>query len=132
MTIIATRVSNKNRLRFLPKHFGRYCLQAENYIYDTLSSMCPEYNGAYWHFYELSNQGFYMAPDLSDPLHIEIVSNYYQDDVSADAAGIITSLFALNAFSWEMKQDNFIEAYHLLMDFAEKHSESSQIFTAID
>ncbi|WP_231862028.1 antirestriction protein [Legionella hackeliae] len=65
-TIITSKlVSDQQRLSFLPKHFGTMMIRAEQAIYNTLKVMCSSYEGGYWRFYELSNRGFYLAPDMT-------------------------------------------------------------------
>jgi Antirestriction protein len=38
-------------------------LTVERTVYDVLNELAPDYCGGYWHFYALSNGGFYMAPE---------------------------------------------------------------------
>jgi hypothetical protein len=40
-------------------------MRVENLIYEFMREMSPDCNGAYWRFFDLSNGGFYMAPDLN-------------------------------------------------------------------
>ncbi|WP_131751197.1 MULTISPECIES: antirestriction protein [Legionella] len=131
-SIVSTLVSNKLRTYFLPVHFGRWMMRAEGAIYDTLGSFSKTYQGGYWHFYELSNGGFYMAPAMDEPLRVFIPGNGYEGEVSADAAGIIATLFVLCSLSHSTEEDRFIRGYHCLLDFAEQHMESAAIFAAID
>ncbi len=132
MTITVKKVSTKNRMNFLVTHFGRYFLQAENYIYDNLDTISSNYKGGLWEFYELSNKGFYMAPASDQEFTINVLGNGYHGTVSADAAGIITSLFALNALSWKTDKNYFSEAYYSLREFACEHREAKSILSAID
>jgi hypothetical protein len=59
--ITAARVPDEERMNTLPTHFGRHLLNVENATYAWLRELSEEYSGGYWHFYELSNGGFYMA-----------------------------------------------------------------------
>jgi hypothetical protein len=52
--------------------------------------------------------------------------------MSADAAGIVVTLFALCQLSAETEQDGIVELYHALRDFAAEHAEAGLIFSAID
>ncbi|WP_454783512.1 antirestriction protein [Legionella sp. WA2022007384] len=132
-TIITSKlVCDKQRLSFLPKHFGTMMIRAEQAIYNTLKVMCPTYEGGYWHFYELSNRGFYLAPDMDEPLPIYVEGNGYDGEVSADAAGIITTLCVLNQLCWKTKSDKTIQQYYLLRDYIEYHKEAADIYAAID
>jgi len=131
-TIKATIVSPKNRKNFLPKHFGKFFFMAENSIYHSLETMSSNYRGAFWNFFELSNAGFYMAPDLDYLLEISVQGNGFQDKLSADAAGIVSTLCIINALCWKTESDDLATKYHLLLDFSEQHPEAAKIFAAID
>jgi len=131
-SITATLVKDNQRLAFLPKHLGSLMLKFEPLIFQILNNICETYDGGYWHFYELSNGGFYMAPDMDDLLPIFIDLNGYEGKVSADAAGIIASMFALNYLCNESASDKIIDQYYLLRDFASCHSEANSILQAID
>jgi hypothetical protein len=58
--------------------------------------------------------------------------NYYQGEMSADAAGITASLFSINELANRTSDDSLINAYHLLLDFAREHEEAQEILSAID
>jgi hypothetical protein len=47
----------------------------------------------------LSDGGFYMAPDLADRLE-EVDGNGFRGELSADAAGIVATPFALGQLGW--------------------------------
>lgn len=132
MSITATKVSDENRMDFLPENFGSKMLWAENYIYNVLSNLCSQYTGGYWEFYELSNNGFYMAPTESEKMLLQSWFNQFEGEVSADAAGIIATLYTLNALCMKTNSNRFLEDYENLLDFAELHKEASKIFAAID
>lgn len=63
--IEAHKVSDDARIHTWPRHFGRHTLAVEDAIYCWMRRLAPRYSGGSWHFYELSNGGFYMAPDAS-------------------------------------------------------------------
>jgi hypothetical protein len=64
-----------------------------------------EYRGGHWHFYELSNGGFYMAA---------------------------ACLFAFSHLSFQIQNDVISRHYYELRDFALEHAEATAIFGAID
>lgn len=134
--IVAKKVTEPKRLATLVKHFGRDCIAFESMVYDVASSLCPDYKDGYWTFYELSNGGFYLSPTDSNIYRIEVTSNYYQGRLSADAIGIVVTIFALNYLLTKTKANDIIEKlaekYHLLLDYAQDHKERSEIFSAID
>ena len=52
--------------------------------------------------------------------------------LSADAAGIVASLFAVGQLANQTGDDHVIELYHLLRDYAFEHQEAGNILRAID
>ena len=68
-------------------------------------------------------------------LAVLVDGNGFEGNLSADAAGIVASLFALNQLTHEAKgeaQDHLIEQYYKLVEFATTHPESGAICRAID
>jgi hypothetical protein len=135
-TISAALVAEHQRLDFLPRHFGQLMLNVEAYIYNRFDLLCPEYKGGYWEFYDLSNGGCYLAPD-GGTYRIRQPNNYFDEVVSADAAGIIVTLYAMSELSFryyncEQGTQVFSERFYQLRDFALSHAEASLIFRAID
>ncbi|WP_241199367.1 antirestriction protein [Ectopseudomonas oleovorans] len=62
--IVATRVAEADRLRFLPTYFGPSMLRmlrGEALVFGWMGRLCAAYHGGFWHFYTLSNGGFYMG-----------------------------------------------------------------------
>ena len=136
--IEASRVTERDRLSFLPKHFGKLMMKFEGTVYLWIRRLSTDYTGGSWNFYELSNGGFYMAPSCDKQFQFDS-PNYAQEEVSADAAGVIVTMFALNAIingiACEEESDlseNFIKGYYLLRDFAAEHAENRKIFAIID
>jgi hypothetical protein len=129
--IIAARVPDGERIDALPRHFGRHLLAVENAVYTWLRELSQDYSGGYWHFYELSNGGFYMAPDCGS-LRVRVAGNGYDGVMSGDAAGITACLFALSHLSFRMPVELVSEHFHWLLAFAAEHREASAIIAATD
>lgn len=130
--ITARQLGESERLDTLPRHFGgRGMLQVEFSIYDALRELADGYRGGYWHYYQLSNGGFYMAPDTDTPFRLSVAGNGFSGSLSADATGIVASLFGINRIA-HIPDQRCIEHYYLLRDFALLHAEQSSIFRAID
>lgn len=131
--IVSKPVYGKNRLAFLPKYFGDSFLKAESQIFNMLKKLTLEYFGGYWNFFELSNGGFYMAPESDKSFLIYVQSNDYVNCFSPDAAGILTCLFVINQLCWENPNDEEMTCkYYLLRDYALDHYEANAILSAID
>ena len=90
--------------------------------------MSEDYNGGYWHFYTLTNGGFYLALASDKPVHISVEGNGFDGEMSADAAGIMATLFALGQLAGEVQGtdsgDVLIDRYYFLRDFALDHAEA--------
>lgn len=113
--ITATRVPESERLAFLPRHFGRLMMKVEREIFAQMAELCDAYSGDLWHFVDLSNGGAFLAPAGSDPLVIAVHSNDYRGTMSAEAAGITATLFALSHLAFRHPhEERLSERFHRL------------------
>ena len=120
------------RIDTLPRHFGARMMTVEHSIYSFIREFVAEYKGAFWDFYELSNGGFYMAPN-SDPVKFSVHTNGFEGSLSADAAGITVCLFTFSHLSFQQPaEDVFSRHFYALREFALDHKEAGSIFAAID
>jgi hypothetical protein len=130
--IVAREVAENERLQMLPKHFGRDMLTVEYAVFAFMRKLSTQYTGGYWVYHELSNRGFYMAPQSDSNFLVAVDTNDFAGEMSADAAGITACLFALSHLSFQVRNDQIGEHFHLLRDFALEHAEASVILAAID
>nr|BCT99502.1 antirestriction protein KlcA [uncultured bacterium] len=135
--VTASLVASNRRLTFLPTYFGpRLMMRGESLVYAWLRRLSEDYNGGFWNYYELSNGGFYLAPELTGRLCLEVDGNGYSGELSADAAGIVATLFTLGQLAADNQgtdvADALIDRYHFLRDFARDQAEAAEIFRAID
>jgi hypothetical protein len=130
--IEAYRVLEDARVHALPRHFGSRMMTVESVIYTFMREFVASYKGGFWDFYELSNGGFYMAPN-SDPVKFRVHTNGFEGTLSADAAGITVCLFTFSHLSFQKPaEDTFSRHFYHLRAFALDHPEASLIFAAID
>jgi hypothetical protein len=130
--IEAKLVPMLRRMQILPRYFGRHMLVAEATVYRSLESLCQEYSGGYWDFYELSNGGVYMAPSADCRMRLQCTGNGFDGEMSADAAGVVACLFAFNALVWKTRDEHFERLFYCLREFASDHAEACTISAAID
>lgn len=130
--IEAYRVSEHARMGTLPRHFGRHMMTVEGLVYDLMRQYSADYDGGIWHFYELSNGGFYMSPRMPEPVRFSVDTNGYEGSMSADAVGITVCLFCFSLLSFQYTDEVFAKHYHWLREFALGHKEAGAIFAAID
>ena len=136
--VTVTRIDNEDeRITFLPKYLSNDFLLFEQNIYRWMDNHANHYQGGMYHFYKLSNGGFYIAPEES--YVISIPQNYFKEKLTANACGIVASLYILNALShyfYEKRNNEKVELlnnyYYALRDFALAHPEANLILSAID
>ncbi|MGR8998799.1 MAG: antirestriction protein [Gammaproteobacteria bacterium] len=121
-TTIITRTQAPDHLRIqhTAKLFGlNFPLHLEPLVYTITGNIASDYNGGYWEFYELSNGGFYMAPDSDNPFKVSC-ENGFEGQLSADALGITVCLYAYSLLSFTGKNgfdETCARQYHLLRDY---------------
>lgn len=125
----ADRMATVNRL------FGlSYILQLEPSIFQYAEHLAaPQYNGGYWHFFKLSNGGFYLSL-RSDTIFSVSCDNGFEGQMTADALGITACLYAYSNLSFGKGQfaQTCAEQYHLLREYMFGHVEVRSILQAID
>lgn len=132
LAIEAEQVGQGARLFVLPKHFGAHLmLTVERAVYDALKELAPEHDAAYWHYYELSNGGFYIAP-AAESVRVRVRESDFDEVLSSDAAGILACLFAYGRMSSVYASEALADHFYWLRDFAQEHPEGGKILSAID
>ncbi len=130
----ATLVPEDRREMFLPTLFGLPLLiVAENAVYSLMDRLSPQdYGGGFWNFYEIDGQPLFLAPTSKPRFRIESEITEYRGEVSAEAAGIIATLFAFSHLSFRFESDFLAQGYERLYGYLDRHPEASAIFQAID
>ena len=119
---------------FLPLLFGRqHVLVAEMTVYHLMERLSPlDYRGGLWDFYERDGRPLYLAPTSKPRFQIVCDTNGYEGEVSADAAGIIATLFTCSHLSFRHPSERLPEGFARLHAYVDGHAEASEIFQAID
>lgn len=120
------------RLSMLPRYFGRYMLAVESAIYDALGELCESYQGGFWNYYTVSNDSFFMAPVGASSFKLVCAGNWFEGELSAEATGIVASLIGINRACWQYRDQQLIDRFYALREYALIHPEASQIMAAID
>lgn len=130
----ATLVPEDRRRDFLPSLFGlRHLILAENLLYTLMNRLSPQdYGGGFWDFYEFKGKPLYLVPTSKPRYRIRCDTNGYEGEVSADAAGIIATLFTFSHLSFHIQSDLPAEGFSRLYPYAAEHPEAGEIFQAID
>jgi hypothetical protein len=133
-TVTRQLVADKLRTNITADLFGVYFpLQLEPFVYAMTSKLSEDYSGGYWHFYTLSNGGFYMEPDSGRKYQV-ISENGFEGFMSGDALGISACLYAYSHLSFGETDfaDTCGRQYHWLREFMLDHAEAGNILRAID
>ena len=133
-TVTRELVPEVQRLIITEKLFDvHFPLQLEPVIYGITERMAEDYDGGYWDFYTLSNEGFYMAPNEDRIFHVKC-QNMYEGDLSADALGITSCLYAYSNLSFSLTDmaREYARHYHLLREYMLDHPEVREILGATD
>ncbi len=130
----ASIVSDERRLEFLPALFGRSLLIiGENAVYSLMEQLSPlDYSGGFWNFYEHAGKPLFLAPISKARFRITGEITGFQGEVSAEAAGIIATLFAFSHLSFQHQSEHLSEGYGRLYAYAADHAQAAEIFQAID
>lgn len=108
--------------------------RVEPAIYALADQLSADYKGGYWTFYELTTGGFFMAPDTGGKFLTEWADNYSRETLSAEAFGLVCTLFACSHLSFAEGEtaERCAANYHLLLPFVYEHPEASAILSLID
>jgi hypothetical protein len=134
--ITRTLIATPDRVTTTAKLFGYAFPQLfEPFVYTVAREMAQTYQGGFWLYYQLSNGGFYMAPDIEGRFEVSCAMNFFNGELSADALGIVACLTAYSHLSFG-KPEAFAricaEQFYLLRDYAGEHAEAEAVFRAID
>ncbi|ADU15372.1 antirestriction protein [Asticcacaulis excentricus] len=128
-----TLIPDEERGSFIPKLLpGVPLIMAENYIFDILSNLCRDYRGGLWNYYRTHNGALYSAPTGYGQMRLMCDGNFFDDEMSEDAAGIVATLFTLSHLSFRYPSDAIATNYEKLREFSYRHPESVLISRAID
>lgn len=91
-----TLVAETDKINAIPAFLHPYFIEIEARTCDFLRTHSDEYTGGSWNYYTLSNGGFFMAPCSHKFYTVSIPANYFDAKVDAEAAGLISFLYAVN------------------------------------
>ncbi|MHC4799673.1 MAG: antirestriction protein [Planctomycetota bacterium] len=127
-------VPEDRRTAVAERLFGiHFPLKLEPVVYGITDRMTDSYHGGMWQFYNLSNEGFYMAPSTDDTFNVSC-DNQYRGSLSADALGITACLYAYSHLSFSNGRFARVCAchYHRLREYMFEHPEVRAILGATD
>ena len=130
----AVIVPDEARQDFLPTLFGRsHLIVAENAVSAWMERLSPlDYRGGSWDFFEHESKPLFLAPRSRTRFRITGDVTCFQGEVSAEAAGIIATMFAFSHLSFKFETERLVEGYERLYAYSADHPEASEIFQAVD
>lgn len=130
-----TMVPTEKRVHHAAEIFGSYfSYPVEPTIYTVADRLSADYQGGYWAFWALDNQGFYMAPDVEQTFAV-ICENGFEGSLSADAFGITCCLYTYSDLSFQKDRGlacRCAEQYQRLRVYVYDHPEAEGILRATD
>ena len=115
--IAAVLVGEEDRIMCLPRLFGlARMIEVEAVTYGYMSKLSADYT----------------APGDQPQYRLEWDGNGFSGDVSADAAGLIATLFMLGHMHEKYGEDQFAQLYAWASAYAAQHSEAGPIGAALD
>ncbi|EOI7435732.1 antirestriction protein [Yersinia enterocolitica] len=131
-------VEECDRLSFLPYLFADDFMISELQVYALARKHVPEYCGGRWHFIRLPDGGGYMMPD-DGRVHLVNRENGFDRTVSAEAAGIVLTMWAIKRRGWVHRDCQnsalarlFAVREAQLWEFIEFHPECHHIYDALE
>jgi hypothetical protein len=125
-TVTRQLVPEDQRIDCTSQLFGfTFPLFIEPTIFSITSRMAPSYQGGYWQFWQVGEDGFYMAPE-ADRLFLAQSMNGWEGRLSADALGICACLTAFSHLSFSKNEGLgriCAEHYHRLRPVIYEHEE---------
>ena len=131
--IQVSEIMGEDRFAFTTTLFGKNSyLKGEHAAYQWMRQLCQEYTGGYWRFFALSTGGCFMAPEGHTSYRMTNAMNWSDETISAQAAGIVVTLFALSTLLHSEADECLIYNYHCLHDFLAGHDEAQAMLRLID
>ena len=134
MPINAGEIPEAQRAAHVAKLFGARFVYVESFVFDTASSLSPDYSGGYSKFIGLCNGGYYQVPTQPKEFRV-ICANGFEGVLSADAFGVTCSLDAYSLLSFSADEafgQVCGEQFHSLRQYMLDHKEAAGILQAID
>lgn len=103
----------------------------ENVVLATMWTIGVDFELGEWNYFELSNGGFYMAPNTEKTVDLAC-ANGFEHEVCANTAGIIVTAMAYSRLALLPNGERFNQAYQHLSDFIFQHREAGIIRAALD
>nr|WP_269966613.1 antirestriction protein [Klebsiella pneumoniae]VXR48181.1 Antirestriction protein [Klebsiella pneumoniae]VXZ93110.1 Antirestriction protein [Klebsiella pneumoniae] len=136
--ITARIIPNNRRMAFLPRLFGARYLTGEAGVYNHARSL-RRLSRRFREFVELSCGSGFMYPLSAERFTVSVSGNLFEGELSAEATGIVLTLFTLNHMIWHAHEEGYQHICDMLITqqeklklYADQHAEAGLIYRAID
>lgn len=125
-------IENTLRVADLTQHPSINLSFGSHLVGNWLGNLSPSFSPCGFLFHKVRNGGgFYLSPATNRPLSI-VSPTGFDGEMSAEAAGIVASLFALDQLISIDADEKHIFQYYRLRELASQHPERVPIFSAVD
>jgi hypothetical protein len=128
-----TRVPKLQRAQTMRQYWGDRCVSLEMFVFSFMNTFNDAYNGGYWDLNITSNNALYISLSTDEPVRLVSPLNYADETMSADAAGLVLTIYASSYGMHKFPEDAYIlETYDKLMEVVGDHPEASKIYRLLD
>lgn len=126
--ITATLLYSDEQVNFSSLLFGSSLMDlGESFVYRKHEHLTGYHDSGDWHFYKLSNGGFYLAPKTDEHLNITFFDDDFVDVMTSDATGVVATMFVLDHLFDAFGDMHLFTMNGKLKDFALGHPEYLKI-----
>lgn len=130
-----TSVPKLQRAQTMHQYWGDWCVSLEMFVFSFsfMNTFNDAYNGGYWDLNITSNNALYISLSTDEPVRLVSPLNYADETMSADAAGLVLTIYASSYGMHKFSEDAYIlETYDKLMEVVGDHPEASKIYRLLD
>jgi hypothetical protein len=101
-------------------------------VFSLMMNISADYCGGLWEAYEASNGALFMAPKYQGKTKCHWAMNYFEGEMSWEAAGLFATILGTLIAYEENMSDELAMAHHRLMEVVEQHEEAELLYRALD
>lgn len=128
-----TRLPGQMPANFTSRMFpGANPIICEHRVFSLMMNISENYKGGLWSAYEATNGALFMAPSYEGRTLCRWPMNYFEGEMSWEAAGLYATILGTLIAYEECNSDALATAHHRLMDLVGEHEEAEVLYRALD